>query len=375
MNKELNLISSDITSDDITIIGITTTISGFSLAQHINTLFQTKLKLFKDFESYDKETDQIIYFKNYYYYHTPYRLNNFLISNKNNEDNILIKNNIRFDYIYMLIGRDHRRHAKTFIELINNVTNIVLIKIIHPTTSSIKKFSKKTETQQILNLFEETPQLITSRKNQKKINKEDLNLSQFLEDVDYNLGNIMFEKRIFLAYKISLNETINKQINKVINFFGFENIHPSPKENYHLTLEFIGNTSFKQMKNIIVLTQEILQKYNKTEIEIEIDKIDYFEIKKNNLVLYLGIKENPELEELNKIIREEYKKKNINFSNKSFHPHISIGKIKNLKDESKKEEVKNLFKITPQKLTITTPILFESISIDNNIRYDIVQTF
>ena len=67
MNKELSEIHSEITDTEITIIGIATTVSGFSLAQDINNLFETKLKLFKDFECYNKEIDQITYFKNYYY--------------------------------------------------------------------------------------------------------------------------------------------------------------------------------------------------------------------------------------------------------------------------------------------------------------------
>ena len=66
MSKELELTAPNISSKDLTIIGITTTINSFSLAQHINNELLTNLTLYKDFESYDKDKDMTNNFKNYY---------------------------------------------------------------------------------------------------------------------------------------------------------------------------------------------------------------------------------------------------------------------------------------------------------------------
>jgi len=43
MSKELELTAPNISSNDLTIIGITTTINSFSLAQHINNELLTNL--------------------------------------------------------------------------------------------------------------------------------------------------------------------------------------------------------------------------------------------------------------------------------------------------------------------------------------------
>ena len=185
----------------------------------------------------------------------------------------------------------------------------------------------------------------------------------------------MFEKRIFLAYKFSVTKKLLEQRQNIISHFGFEDFNPTSIENYHLTLHFIGNTSVKQMQKIIVICQEIFKDNKQEEIEISIDKVDYFEIKKNNLVVYFGIEKNIYLEKIKQKLVEVFNDKNITQLQPQFTPHITIGKIKNLSDKTKKEEIKKLFSIEKQTLTLSPVILFESISIDNSIRYDIVQIF
>lgn len=375
MSKELELTAPNISSKDLTIIGITTTINSFSLAQHINNELLTNLTLFKDFESYDKDKELTNNFKNYYYYNTPNRLHNFLISNKNNDNKLLFSENIKFDYIYVFIGRDHIKHGKTFIDKIKNVPNIVLAQTIHPISSTKDEFiESKKEIVQTFDLFDEKPKLIKQKRINKKSKKESHNLSQFIEDLDFNIENVMFEKRIFLAYKIQFNEKIIDIISNIIHIYSHEDFKPIPIENYHLTLAFIGNISKKHIKDIIITTQDIAKQLN--NIEIEIDKIGFFEDKKDNLVIWLGIKENKELNEVSKTIRKTYKENNINYSSTEFLPHITIGKIKNLKEKEKnKEKIKSLYNIPSQKLILTKPILFESISIENKIRYDIIESF
>ena len=375
MSKELELIAPNISSKDLTIIGITTTINSFSLAQHINNELLNNLTLYKDFESYDQDKQQTNNFKNYYYYNTPYRLHNFLISNKNNDDKLLFSENIKFDYIYVFIGRDHIKHAKTFIDKIKNIPNIVLAQTIHPISSTKKEIIEtKNEIVHTLDLFDEKPQVIKQKRSNKKPKKESQNLSQFLEDLDFNIENVMFEKRIFLAYPIQFNKKVTQVISNIIHLYCQENIKQIPIENYHLTLAFIGNISKKHIKNIIITTQDITKQLN--NIEIEIDKIGFFEDKKDNLVIWLGIKENKELIEISKTIRKTYTENNINYYPTPFLPHITIAKIKYLKEkEEAKEKIKNLCNIPSQKLTITNPILFESISIENKIRYNIIQSF
>lgn len=375
MSKELKSISSEITSNELSIIGISTTLNGLSLAQSINSLLNTDLRLCKDFESYNKENNQSYCFKNYHYSNNIHHLKHFLISNKNNENKLLLKTHIKFDYIYVIIGRDNKICASEFRDKVKKVQNIQLIQNVYPTTTSKDQLKQEEKTAEILDIFGNSS--ITSKKTKKTSTKKletGIAVKQFIDDIDYYLENVMSNKRIFLAYNVVLNNEVIYTIDKLKNHFSKQNISLIPKENYHLTLQYVGESTFKQLNNIIFSTKEILDQSQ--NIEVEIDKIHYFHTKDNDLTLVLNIKDNATLEQTYKTIHNEYLKLNLSLSLRKFVPHITIAKIHGIENISLlKQEIDTLFKISPLKLQLSKPILFESVSIGNKVRYDIVKLF
>lgn len=375
MSKELKSISSEITSNELSIIGISTTLNGLSLAQSINSLLNTDLRLCKDFESYNKENNQSYCFKNYHYSNNIHHLKHFLISNKNNENKLLLKTHIKFDYIYVIIGRDNKICASEFRDKVKKVQNIQLIQNVYPTTTSKDQLKQEEKTAEILDIFGNSS--ITSKKTKKTSTKKletGIAFKQFIDDIDYYLENVMSNKRIFLAYNVVLNNEVIYTIDKLKNHFSKQNISLIPKENYHLTLQYVGESTFKQLNNIIFSTKEILDQSQ--NIEVEIDKIHYFHTKDNDLTLVLNIKDNATLEQTYKTIHNEYLKLNLSLSLRKFVPHITIAKIHGIENISLlKQEIDTLFKISPLKLQLSKPILFESVSIGNKVRYDIVKLF
>ena len=375
MSKELKSISSEITSNELSIIGISTTLNGLSLAQSINSLLNTDLRLCKDFESYNKENNQSYCFKNYHYSNNIHHLKHFLISNKNNENKLLLKTHIKFDYIYVIIGRDNKICASEFRDKVKKVQNIQLIQNVYPTTTSKDQLKQEEKTAKILDIFGNPS--ITSNKTKKSSTKKletGIAVKQFIDDIDYYLENVMSNKRIFLAYNVVLNNEVIYTIDKLKNHFSKQNISLIPKENYHLTLQYVGESTFKQLNNIIFSTKEILDQSQ--NIEVEIDKIHYFQNNDNNLTLVLNIKENETLEQAYKTVHNEYLKLNLSLSSRKFIPHITIAKIRGVENISLlKQEIDTLFKISPLKLQLSKPILFESVSIGNKVRYDIVKLF
>lgn len=375
MSKELKSISSEITSNELSIIGISTTLNGLSLAQSINSLLNTDLRLCKDFESYNKENNQSYCFKNYHYSNNIHHLKHFLISNKNNENKLLLKTHIKFDYIYVIIGRDNKICASEFRDKVKKVQNIQLIQNVYPTTTSKDQLKQEEKTAKILDIFGNSS--ITSKKTKKTSTKKletGIAVKQFIDDIDYYLENVMSNKRIFLAYNVVLNNEVIYTIDKLKNHFSKQNISLIPKENYHLTLQYVGESTFKQLNNIIFSTKEILDQSQ--NIEVEIDKIHYFHTNDNDLTLFLSIKDNATLEQTYKTIHNEYLKLNLSLSLRKFVPHITIAKIHGVENISLlKQEIDTLFKISPLKLQLSKPILFESVSIGNKVRYDIVKLF
>lgn len=375
MSKELKSISSEITSNELSIIGISTTLNGLSLAQSINSLLNTDLRLCKDFESYNKENNQSYCFKNYHYSNNIHHLKHFLISNKNNDNKLLIKTHIKFDYIYVIIGRDNKICASEFRDKVKKVQNIQLIQNVYPTTTSKDQLKQEEKIAKILDIFGNPS--ITSNKTKKSSTKKletGIAVKQFIDDIDYYLENVMSNKRIFLAYNVVLNNEVIYTIDKLKNHFSKQNISLIPKENYHLTLQYVGESTFKQLNNIIFSTKEILDQSQ--NIEVEIDKIHYFHTNDNDLTLFLSIKDNATLEQTYKTIHNEYLKLNLSLSLRKFVPHITIAKIHGVENISLlKQEIDTLFKISPLKLQLSKPILFESVSIGNKVRYDIVKLF
>lgn len=375
MSKELKSISSEITSNELSIIGISTTLNGLSLAQSINSLLNTDLRLCKDFESYNKENNQSYCFKNYHYSNNIHHLKHFLISNKNNENKLLLKTHIKFDYIYVIIGRDNKICASEFRDKIKKVQNIQLIQNVYPTITTKDQIKKEEKIAETIDMFEDSCVApIKPKKTPTKKIGTGIAVKQFIDDIDYYLENVMSNKRIFLAYNVVLNNEVIYTIDKLKNHFSKQNISLIPKENYHLTLQYVGESTFKQLNNIIFSTKEILDQSQ--NIEVEIDKIHYFQTNDNNLTLVLNIKDNATLGQTYKTIHNEYLKLNLSLSLRKFVPHITIAKIYGVENISLlKQEIDTLFKISPLKLKLSKPILFESVSIGNKVRYDIVKLF
>lgn len=130
-------------------------------------------------------------------------------------------------------------------------------------------------------------------------------------------------------------------------------IHP---KNIHLTLNFIGEE--KKPEKVI----KKLQKINFTPFNLQLSELGFFPTKENPHILWVGLKKNKYLFDLQKKIDLFFTPK------KSFKPHLTIARIKKIKEEEKiinllqqieKLQVKNLsFKVKSFRLykSTLTPI-------------------
>lgn len=374
ISKELKSITSEITPNDLSIIGITTALNGLTLAQNINFSLKTDLRLCKDFESYDKDKDKIFYFRCYYYSDKIHHLEYILISNKNDENQFLVKTHLKYDYLYVVIGRDNKFRSNSVIEKINEIHNIQLIRNVHPTPTTKEHF-KQTQESESYDIFgNKVTSQSTPKKTPTKKQITGISIEQFIEDADYYLGNVMVNKRIFLAYNIMLSSQTLKSIDEIGVHFSKENIKLIPKENHHLTIQFVGDSSIKQINNVIDVGEEVFKKHNL--MEIEINSFKFFSPSPKEMIIYLSLSENKTLEKINKAIKNRFLELNVNVSNLKFIPHITIAKLKDVKNHKDKiNEINDLFNVFPQKIQLSSPILYESISIGNKVRYDIIKIF
>lgn len=143
------------------------------------------------------------------------------------------------------------------------------------------------------------------------------------------------EVRAFLA--IEIDEILIQKIEDVQKEFKKTkaNVKYVEIENIHFTLKFFGNIDNKMINNISIATQNVLKECNPLNIAIEgagcFPNEDYIK------VIWVGIKENPVLIDLQSRLDEEFKKLGFK-KEKNYSPHLTIGRMKSPKN---KKEVKD----------------------------------
>ena len=106
------------------------------------------------------------------------------------------------------------------------------------------------------------------------------------------------------------------------------------KNNLHLTIKFLGFISLKQIELIKAGLKEITNQYNPFLIQLSSD-IGVFPNYKMPRIIWVGIREGMnELKELYNYIEVNLFKKGFPIEKKGFSNHITIGRVKSIKDKN-----------------------------------------
>ncbi|MFW5780656.1 MAG: RNA 2',3'-cyclic phosphodiesterase [Bacillota bacterium] len=104
----------------------------------------------------------------------------------------------------------------------------------------------------------------------------------------------------------------------------------TPKENFHLTLVFIGQTDANDIKLII----DAIEKINFLPFEITFEGVSKFERGRKN-ILWMGIRESKELERINKELWKNIVGKGFSLQKRKFIPHITLARDVAMKNDNK----------------------------------------
>ena len=167
-------------------------------------------------------------------------------------------------------------------------------------------------------------------------------------------------KRLFAAIKIHPTAEYLRIYNEITASLRHERIKWVEPENMHLTLKFFGETDEKQIPAI----QHVLE--NATEksqpFTLNLANTGIFGSHYDPKVIWFGIEKQPELELLSKNIFTGLETIGWQADRQNFVPHLTIGRIKELKDKSLFQKIiskYNTVKIQEEKVTEIT--LYESI--------------
>lgn len=109
---------------------------------------------------------------------------------------------------------------------------------------------------------------------------------------------------------------------------------------YHLTLKFLGEVDDNKLVNI----KKVLKSIKFKRFSLTLDKLGFFPDENNPRVIWIGFKENKEVDELQNQIDDKLQK--LDFPvDKGFHAHITFARLKYVRD-------KRTFKEKLQKLKI-----------------------
>lgn len=111
-----------------------------------------------------------------------------------------------------------------------------------------------------------------------------------------------------------------------------------PKENLHLTLKFLGDISLEKIAEI----KEVLSKMEFNRFPVEMGEVGFFPSEDHVNILWVGLSsENIKL--LNEGVENELSKIGINKEEREFSSHITVARIKQIKNnEMFLHEVKRL---------------------------------
>lgn len=103
------------------------------------------------------------------------------------------------------------------------------------------------------------------------------------------------------------------------------------KNNFHMTIRFIGEADDLQIEKIKELLDKVVLKVN--PFKLSVDNLGIFTRKKTN-ILWIGIEENPILSQLHKELSALLKEAKLPFYDKVFMPHVTLGRRVELQSDS-----------------------------------------
>lgn len=167
--------------------------------------------------------------------------------------------------------------------------------------------------------------------------------------------------RLFVAIRFgnSIGE-IQGQIDRSLAGFTF------PKE-FHLTLKFLGEVDSAEQ------IRERLSSIEFNPFEVELGDIGVFPSPSKISVIWAGVKNPEEVNALQKSI--DIALQDLSPADAGFHPHITLARVKFVKDKEKlKENLKNIC-VGKEKFAINEFILYRSTLKPEGPVYDVVERY
>lgn len=139
--------------------------------------------------------------------------------------------------------------------------------------------------------------------------------------------------RLFIGFRLQLSKEYDPLMAELQRRTYYDTITWVNNDLSHITLRFIGKTPSAQVKPIAEALQNITA--NTPELDLEIKKLGVFGSHYAPKVLWLGISNTPELQQLYNSINDALHQLKFQLPEENFVPHITLGRIKKIDNKNK----------------------------------------
>ena len=167
-------------------------------------------------------------------------------------------------------------------------------------------------------------------------------------------------KRLFAAIEIHPSPQYLSLFNEITSSLQHERIKWVEPENMHLTLKFFGETDESKIPAICQALESAT--VQSKPFILKIANTGIFGSRYNPKIIWFGIEKHNELESLAQNIFNELAKCGWEADRQNFVPHLTIGRIKELKDKPLFQKIVSKYNtVEIQEENVTEIILYESI--------------
>ncbi len=181
-------------------------------------------------------------------------------------------------------------------------------------------------------------------------------------------------KRIFIALKVSEDENFIKLVSVLKSALAKESIKWINPGNTHITLAFLGNTDEKFITPLDTMLKDKCEGSGRFELTLK--GFGIFRNIRDPRIIWTGIEKSEDLIMLAGKIVEGLKEIGISTENRPFSPHLTLGRIKHIDDNSSLNALLEKFHDTViQKVPVNEVILYESLLKPGGSVYKVISVY